>query len=138
MHLPQLSLLFIIGSLLAIMNYEGLVYDIMGASLEAEEDVEKETDVSIGGTTVGQILNKRQEFPYDWNVGHIVYIAFLSAVFMGKFVCCFIILCVNAQPYVSHSAMVTSHPCHRHDHFGGSGHFSHGKGNSSKAKPLGL
>lgn len=106
MHLPQLSLLFIIGSLIAILNYEGMIYDILGASLEAEEDVKKETDVSIAGTTVGQLLNKRQEFPYDWNVGHIVYIVFLSSVFMGKFVCCFLILCENSQPHLVHSAMI--------------------------------
>ena len=39
--------------------------------------------LQISGAKVGNMLTDKQEFPYDWESGSIVYIIFLSAIFMG-------------------------------------------------------
>jgi len=85
--ISQYSLLFIIGGLVAITNFEGLAYDLAGWTTKAVDDVSNDKDVQIVGTKVNKILNKKKEFPYDsWGAGHIKYIACLSAVFMGTII----------------------------------------------------
>jgi hypothetical protein len=68
-----------------MMNYEGLFYDIFGMFDESVAG-EKVQHISIGGAPVQTILNKEHEFPYDWDIGAVIYIVFLSAVFMGTII----------------------------------------------------
>jgi hypothetical protein len=88
----QLSILFIMISLFAILNYEGLIFDAMGISAEAvsagtdSSQNMNATDISIGGTNVKKFLNEEMEVPYDWGIGDVVYITFLSAIFMGTII----------------------------------------------------
>lgn len=89
----QLSILFILVSLFAILNYEGLIFDVMGVAAETVsagtdsiKSVKHGTEISIGGTNVVKILNKEHEVPYDWGAGKAVYITFLSAIFMGTII----------------------------------------------------
>jgi hypothetical protein len=80
------SVIFIIFSLIAILNYTGLYYDIVGYSqmLIAEDIEHVRKDVKIHGRPVGKLLHNG-EFPYNWGLGKFAYILFLSSVFMGKF-----------------------------------------------------
>jgi hypothetical protein len=93
--ISQLSVLFIFACLFAILNYEGLIFDLLGllaegvsASTDQIQSVNGTTyaDISIGGTDVQKILNKEGEVPYDWGYGKPVYIVFLSAIFMGTII----------------------------------------------------
>ena len=43
-------------------------------------------DISIGGTSISSFLNKQHEIPYNWGIGTVTYITFLSAVFMGTII----------------------------------------------------
>jgi hypothetical protein len=43
-------------------------------------------DISIGGTSILSFLNKHHEIPYNWGIGTVTYITFLSAVFMGTII----------------------------------------------------
>jgi hypothetical protein len=89
----QYSVVFIIVCLLAVLNYEGLVFDLIGVGLEAVEPDFNTTvadntavDIMIGGENISKFLNKELEVPYDWGTGRFVYITFLSAIFMGTIV----------------------------------------------------
>ena len=88
----QYSVLFICASLFAILNYEGLIFDLFGLAAEAVEPASnrvnstKDVDISIGGTSISSFLNTQKEVPYDWGYGKFVYITFLSAVFMGTII----------------------------------------------------
>lgn len=91
----QLSVLFICASLFAILNYEGLLFDLLGLAAETVSASTDQiqavngtdtVDISIGGTSVEKVLNKEGEVPYDWGHGKLVYITFLSAVFMGTII----------------------------------------------------
>lgn len=81
-------------SLFAILNYEGLIFDMLGVAAEtvsAGTDTIKTTkhgneEITIGGTNVEKILNKENEVPYNWGFGAIIYITFLSAIFMGTII----------------------------------------------------
>eukprot|EP00977_Amphora_coffeiformis_P001372 scaffold286_cov169-Amphora_coffeaeformis.AAC.16 len=83
------SVIFIIVSLIAILNFEALWYDILGLGVEFVDSVYNndttvdEVDIEIGGKKVGELLNSKKEFPYDWGAGDAVYIIFLSAIFCG-------------------------------------------------------
>lgn len=103
----QHAILFIIATLIGITNFEGLIYDIWGSAAELVEDHESENDVTIGETKVGEILNKREEFPYDWDAGDIVYVVFLSAIFMGKYS---VVLGVFSSSLLCISNIGTAHP----------------------------
>lgn len=75
----------------AILNYEGLIFDIMGVAAEAVDSSlavngTDSVDISIGGTSISSFLNKHQEIPYNWGIGTVTYITFLSAVFMGTII----------------------------------------------------
>jgi hypothetical protein len=76
---------FILGSLFAILNYEGMVYDVLGYGDQVEEII---TDTSGNPEEKGleSLLNHYHEFPYDWNVGELVYVFSLSAIFMGTII----------------------------------------------------
>jgi hypothetical protein len=76
---------FTIVSLFGILNYDGFVYDVIG-NLDEFTESERPKQVSVGGTTIVSLLNKRDEFPYDWGFGPYVYIVFLSAVFVGTII----------------------------------------------------
>ena len=84
------SLFGIIIGLIAIMNYDGLLYDITGLEKEAEvssnSTVIKTKNILIGGEKVKHLLNAHGEFPYDWGIGKAVYIIFLNLVFMGTII----------------------------------------------------
>jgi len=79
------------------LNYEGLIFDIIGIAVEAVEPDDFSTnstntmandqlDISVGGESITTFLNKHLEVPYDWGAGLYVYITFLSAVFMGTII----------------------------------------------------
>lgn len=76
----------------AILNYEGLIFDAMGIAAETVSvgtdsiQTVNATDISIGGTSVKKVLNDKMEVPYDWGIGDVVYITFLSAIFMGTII----------------------------------------------------
>lgn len=74
----------------AILNYEGLIFDIMGVAAEAVTPITvngtDSVDISIGGTSISSFLNKQNEIPYNWGIGTVTYITFLSAVFMGTII----------------------------------------------------
>ena len=82
----QYSIIFIIVGLLMICNYEGLLYDLLGGTVEVIEDVQKDKDVMIGSIRIVDLLNSESEFPYDWTLGPYVYVIFLSAIFMGTII----------------------------------------------------
>jgi hypothetical protein len=66
-----------------------MYYDILGVSAYGNVDPEDTADLThleIFGEDVGQLLTKRMEFPYDWDSGKIIYVVFLSAVFMGTII----------------------------------------------------
>lgn len=95
--LLQYSIVFIFFGLFAILNYEGLVFDIIWYAIEAvkPDDFPKNatvsnstnsTDISVGGQSLTSFVNKYNEIPYDWGAGLIVYITFLSAIFMGTII----------------------------------------------------
>jgi len=76
--LIKYSLVFLSVCMFGILNYEGLIMDLIG-TVEGEE-------ASIGDAEIKSYLNKKGEFYYDWRVGRYVYMFFLSAIFMGTIV----------------------------------------------------
>jgi hypothetical protein len=73
--------------LLGILNYEGLLYDTLGYGEEVNKLIDP-TDAGYNNQTkaLASLLNKDEEFPYDWEFGRVVYIVSLSAIFMGTIV----------------------------------------------------
>lgn len=73
--------------LLAILNYEGILYDTLGYGEEAEKLIDS-TDADYNNETkaLTSLLNEHDEFPYDWGAGKVVYIVSLSAIFMGTII----------------------------------------------------
>lgn len=88
-HSSQFSIWFIILSCIGILNFQGLYYDVLGVSQYGKVDPDT-TDLKhleLYGEFVGhQVFTKENEFPYDWGLGRIVYIVFLSAIFMGTII----------------------------------------------------
>lgn len=94
----QYSIVFICVGLLAILNYEGLIFDIMGVAAESvgvlennnntQGAVESDSsvDVALGGNSISSFLNDEHEVPYDWGLGTGVYVTFLSAIFLGTII----------------------------------------------------
>lgn len=71
------------------MNFQGLYYDIVGISEYGDVDPDYTTDLKhleLSGVLVGRLFTLKDEFPYDWGYGPIVYIVFLSAIFMGTII----------------------------------------------------
>lgn len=73
------------------------MFDIIGYAVKAVEpdnfakNAARNTtnsmlDISVGGESITTFLNKHLEVPYDWGAGLIVYITFLSAIFMGTII----------------------------------------------------
>jgi hypothetical protein len=80
---------FIILSCIGILNFQGLYYDIDGITEYGDVDPANTTDLKhleLSGVKVGRLFTRENEFPYDWGYGHIVYIVFLSAIFMGTII----------------------------------------------------
>ena len=76
---------------MGILNYEGLVFDLIGVAVAAVEPNDSlsnstEIDISVGGTSITSVLNKEYEFPYDWGFGKYIYVTFLSTSFMGTII----------------------------------------------------
>lgn len=70
-------------SIVAICNIEGLMLDVIGMVVKhRKSNNEKVKNLK---EFVKTSLN-HNEFPYDWNVGKVVYITFLSAIFLGSIV----------------------------------------------------
>jgi hypothetical protein len=84
----QFSIWFIILSCIGILNFQGMYYDAVGVSEYGRVDPDS-TDLKhleLDGEFVGNLFTKANEFPYDWGYGHIQYIFFLSAIFMGTII----------------------------------------------------
>ena len=64
------------------MNWSGLLYDVYGA---INENDDTNGDISHS-EEVENLLTDKGEFLYDFGSGPVVYIVFLSAVFMGTIV----------------------------------------------------
>ena len=138
----KVSVLFIIASLLALLNYEAMFFDVYGfAAQKVQSNVTHETEISIAGTTVGEIQNRKGEFPYDWAAGPFVYIPFLSAVFMGK--CAFNCCCAPPIPpcalltdigYFTPIPHSHTRKQNRNHHPRGRRYVCHGQGDSGQAK----
>lgn len=76
---------------MGILNYEGLVFDLIGVAVEAVAPSDSlsnstEINISVGGTDIKSVLNKEYEVPYDWGFGKFIYVTFLSAAFMGTII----------------------------------------------------
>lgn len=83
---------------MAILNYEGLIFDFIGTAITAvapleerhdddgAEVVANKTDIAIRGKDMIHILNHEHEVPYDWGLGRPVYLIFLSAIFLGTII----------------------------------------------------
>jgi hypothetical protein len=57
------------------LNYEGLIFDIMGVASEALDPTgTNTTDISIGGESVSSFLNKHKEIPFNWGIGSVTYV----------------------------------------------------------------
>ena len=89
----QHSVVFIIISLFAILNYEGVIFDIIGVAISAvtpggtpQQENPSSVNITIGGEDLTSFLNDHSEIPYDWGAGTYVYITFLSAIFMGTII----------------------------------------------------
>ena len=85
----QKSLLFLIVGLLGILNWSGMYFDVAGF-LDAQ-DYEKadKHNALIAGEELDHVLTPKGEFLYDFGFGRsgtVVYVTFLSAVFMGTIV----------------------------------------------------
>lgn len=87
--------MFICFSLFAILNYEGLIFDVMGLAAETvvsstggikSANGTDTEDISIDGTSISKVLNKENEVPYNWGFGMFIYITFLSAIFIGTII----------------------------------------------------
>jgi hypothetical protein len=62
-----------------------MFYDVLGWSKEEVLQEKNVKHLEIAGQTVGS-LTHRNEFPYGWGLGHIIYTVFLSATFMGTII----------------------------------------------------
>lgn len=133
------SIIFIIGSLIAILNFEGLWYDICGLAIVFVDGVQhsdtaaiNEVDIEIGGKKVGELLNKRNEFRYDWGAGEVVYIIFLSAIFCGT---CTSHCCKSQGVFAPHKLIhcLCCKIC-RNNYSGGRRYIPHGKGHPLKTQ----
>lgn len=84
----QYSTFFILVGLLGILNYEGLFYDNIGYGEEVEKLFNSTDDAGYKNETeaLASLLNKYDEFPYDWRAGKAVYMVSLSAIFMGTII----------------------------------------------------
>jgi hypothetical protein len=81
------AVVFLCLTLIGIMNYEAMFYDVILSSDEIFEDDHKDTDIKLGNKTIGELLlHKSNEFPYDWGAGRFIYVVFLSAFFMGTII----------------------------------------------------
>eukprot|EP00980_Cylindrotheca_fusiformis_P011284 scaffold2597_cov116-Cylindrotheca_fusiformis.AAC.12 len=82
------SLLFVFCSFLGMFNWSGLYYDLAGevevstSGLDTT-NVDNYKEAKIGNETIGALLTKKHEFPYDYGAGPVVYILFLSLIFVG-------------------------------------------------------
>lgn len=78
----------IVICLIAIFNYSGLYYDIVGVmetkSAQSYSDIVENT--TIQGQKLKAALTPGGEFFYDWGYGEGVYITFLSLLFMATIV----------------------------------------------------
>lgn len=70
---------------LGILNWSGLYYDIAGFIDSRNFENATKHDY-IAGEQLGQVLTPTHEFLYDFGSGPVVYVVFLSAVFMGTIV----------------------------------------------------
>lgn len=80
---------------MAILNYEGLIFDFIGFAVDAVEPQSNQTiisnsthhtDIAIGGKDITKVLNHYHEVPYNWGHGRPIYLVFLSAIFLGTIV----------------------------------------------------
>jgi hypothetical protein len=67
------------------MNWSGMYFDIAGFLAEKDYDKASKHD-TIAGEELEEVLTPEGEFLYDFGSGPVVYVIFLSAVFMGTIV----------------------------------------------------
>ena len=75
----------ILGGLLAILNYEGMIYDVLGYGDEVEKLINEAPD-NPEEKRLKSVLNHHNEFPYDWDAGEAIYVVSLSVIFMGTII----------------------------------------------------
>ena len=75
----------ILGGLLAILNYEGMIYDVLGYGDEVEKLI-NDTPDNPEEKRLESALNHHHEFPYDWDAGESIYVVSLSVIFMGTII----------------------------------------------------
>jgi hypothetical protein len=66
-----------------------MYYDILGISTYGTfdpNDIADLTSLQLNGEQVGNLITSKNEFPYDWSHGHIIYIFFLCVIFMGTII----------------------------------------------------
>jgi len=78
------SIFFVLCSIFAICNFEGLILDIAGAILNSE-DTKHNKELKKLKKEVNEAM-VQEEFPYDWGAGVYVYLTSLSAIFIGTIV----------------------------------------------------
>ncbi|KAL7515326.1 hypothetical protein ACHAXN_013479 [Cyclotella atomus] len=76
------SIIFVMLSCVAICNLEGLVLDVIGVMLNYTK---KGPTTEHLKSVITSVLH-HNEFPYDWGAGSIVYLIFLSAIFIGSII----------------------------------------------------
>lgn len=84
------SLVFILVSLFLIINWSGLFYDLAGTVIMDTYDSDLQdgdiSQVEIGKDKVSSLLTKEGEMEYDFGAGPVVYLVFLSLIFMSTIV----------------------------------------------------
>lgn len=84
----QYSIIFILFSLVVILNFEGVIFDFIGVAVTTLPigDARNRTDIAIAGVDLEFVLNDEKEVPYNWGTGRPVYLIFLSAIFLGTII----------------------------------------------------
>mmetsp|Transcript_18465 Transcript_18465/g.51329 ORF Transcript_18465/g.51329 Transcript_18465/m.51329 type:complete len:187 (-) Transcript_18465:514-1074(-) len=81
-HSLQYSVLFLICSLIFILNKSAIWYDAVGIIENIDDESDNPERLSIAHSKVEVLLNDQQEFPYS----SLLYIPAMSMVFLGTIV----------------------------------------------------
>lgn len=77
------SIVFIFASLVAILNYEGMLIDTAGLAQEEWNEVKNSTTINVPES---RMLKHHTALSYDWGAGAHVYLTFLCCIFMATIV----------------------------------------------------
>lgn len=70
-------------SCVAICNIEGLMLDLIGIILD---HIKEKGPAAIQMNAIIKGALHHDEFPYDWGIGRVIYVTFLSAIFIGSII----------------------------------------------------